>query len=421
MAGGNNNVLGTAQSDTINSLGGDDLIAADRGDNVISAGGGDDVLSAKDGNDTYSVGAGIDFVTDNRNSALNQNLATTTVTGNGTIVRVQVDTAGDGLGAGDVTQYLAVGAGADLNVSWIGNQLQSGQAVLNGTKAVVVNNNNPIVLNGSGVNSDLVIFEGNNAAVNLSTGASDDAVIVNHLNVASVAQNYTVSLGAGNDGFVGGNGIDDVTGGLGSDLLVLSGTYAAGVLTQDAVVDIVKISDGDSTAAGFDRVVGFGTAANNDSLDLVLTAIGAQGNLASNTVVADSTVVGPNELVGNVAPEVTATIVNGVVTFTTDADGFRGVVGNITVGDGANQLSVAEVLAFLATNLNNTGTTVGFAVANTNGANQATYDVTGAASATLNSFFVFQDGQADTVVELVGNTGIVALAGAAAANTVVIV
>lgn len=155
----------------------------------------------------------------------------------------------------------------------------------------------------------------------------------------------------------------------------------------------------------------------------MLTAIGTQANLASAIVVADITTDPVND--ANAVAEVTATIVNGVVTFASDADGalLNGAttIGAITVGDGAGQLSVAQVLAFLATNLNNTGTTVGFAVANTNGANQAQYDVTGAASSTLNSFFVFQDGQADTVVELVGNTGIVALANAAAANTVVIV
>jgi Ca2+-binding RTX toxin-like protein len=425
-AGGNNNITGTAQSDTINALGGDDFLQGDRGDNVISSGAGDDVLTGKDGNDTYSVGSGFDFVTDNFSTDVAATKATTTVTGNGTIVRVLVDVDGDkAAGVFEVNQYLAVGLGSDLNVSWTGNTLNSANAVLNGTKSVVGKDGSATVLNGSGVNSDLVIFEGAITAATVSTGGSDDVVLVSHDKGGNaVKADYTVSLGAGNDAFVGGDGKDLVTGGLGSDLIVLSGNYKAGVLQVDTVKDVVSIADGDSVAAGlaWDRIVGFDTATGLDQLDLVLTAVAIDGTkFASLNVIADITTdpTGDN----NAAAEVVANVVNGVLTFTVDADGFRGIAGGgaITVGDSANQISVAEVLSFLATNLNNTGLTVGFAVANTNGLNQAQYDVTGALSSTLNSFVVFQDGQADTVVELVGNIDVSKIDTVAAANTVVIV
>jgi len=74
----------------------------------------------------------------------------------------------------------------------------------------------------------------------------------------------------------------------------------------------------------------------------------------------------------------------------------------VLVGTGAGQLSLANVLSYLATNLNGTSATVAF-----------NYDANG--DGVNDNTFVFQDGAADTVVELVGvYTGVEVVAGGTA-------
>ena len=164
----------------------------------------------------------------------------------------------------------------------------------------------------------------------------------------------------------------------------------------------VIIADGDSTASGYDIVTGFNTAAAaTNVLDLVFTTIQA------NTAGTDGTNVGT----GTYAVKSHA-ITNGVVTF----DNVDTFIGAEAVGTGATQMKLADVLSYLATALNGTSATVGFA-----------YDGNGDGDTTdtVDSFFIFQDGAADTVVQLVGvqaanSANVVAVAATAAANTVVI-
>lgn len=378
-------VTGTAQSDTITVGAGNDIVAGDRGDNVLSLGAGDDTASAKDGNDTYSVGTGWDKVSDNISTGLDGTKATNAVTSGGGLIQVQIDVAGDAIGAGDIDQYLAVGDGADLSVSWTGNVLNTGSATLNGSLAQVINNNATATIGGS-ANSDFVVVTNSAAAFTFSGGNGADVFMG-----LEAGNAYTFNGGGGNDGFVGNTGIDDVTGGDGADKIVLSLTGAV-----DAASDIVRIADGESTAAAADQVVGFGAlAANDDSLDLASTAV------AANTAGTDGVNVGSGATV--VASHA---ITNGVITFD-NVDAFAGAE---TVGTGAAQLSLGNVLSYLATALNGTGATVAFA-----------WDRTGDGVTADDSTYVFQDGAVDTVVQLVGLTGVTSVSGAAAANGIHII
>ncbi|WP_299015146.1 hypothetical protein [uncultured Caulobacter sp.] len=376
-------ITGTAQSDTINTGAGNDVVAADRGDNVLSLGAGDDTASAKDGNDTYSVGTGWDKVSDNVGTGLDGSKATNAVTTSGGLVQVQIDVVGDGLGGGDIDQYLAVGEGADLSLSWTGNVLNSGSATLNGSLAQVVSAGTTIA--GS-ANSDFVVATSAAATFTFNGGNGADVFLGQTAGTA-----YTFNGGAGNDGFVGNTGVDDVTGGDGADKIVLSQNGSV-----DAAADIVHIADGESTAAAYDQVVGFGAiaGANADTLDLASTVI------AANTAGTNGVNFGTGAT--TVASHA---IVNGVVTF----DNVDVYAGAETVGTGAGQLSLGNVLSYLSTALNGTGATVAFA-----------WDRTGDGVTADDSTFIFQDGAVDTVVQLVGLTGVVALGTAAGANTILI-
>jgi len=154
------------------------------------------------------------------------------------------------------------------------------------------------------------------------------------------------------------------------------------------MVDTIVIADGDSTAAGWDVIVGFDAGGVAGAAGVVAGS-GTAGDdvldLASTfAVVAGGAVNGAD--VGNVRSHSVAA--NNLVTFD-DTDVFAGAT---MVGTGAGQLSLANVLNYLATNFNGTSATVAF-----------NYDSNG--DGVLNaadSTFVFQDGAADTVVELVG-------------------
>lgn len=364
---GNNTITGSAQSDTITTSSGNDTIAGDRGDNVITSGAGDDTLSAKDGNDTYDVGTGINTVTDNVGTSINGVLATNTVSAGFGATSVQIASAGVGV---TTDQYLAVGNGSQLTLSWTGDTLLTASAVLDGRLAGVGSG----AVNGD-ANANLQI---NNAAALLTFngGAGNDVALV-----TNAGGTLTFVGGAGNDAAVGGVGVDNFTGGAGADVLVLQNTRAA-----DAAADTVNIADGESTASAYDLIVGY--VSLSDILNLDTTTVAA----------AAANVNGTNA--GKIQSH-TITGANGAVTFDIDdTNAFAAVnVGTAATG----QVTLADALAYLATNLNGTSATVTFQ-----------YDKNGDGAFTAaDSTFVFQDGASDTVVELAGlYTGVNATAGA---------
>ncbi|MBB1488208.1 beta strand repeat-containing protein [Oceanospirillum sediminis] len=406
---GDNDLTGSAQSDTITTGSGWDTIHGDRGDNVITAGAGNDIVTAKDGNDTVDLGTGIDSFTDNLNTGINASLATNTVAMSGGVAAVAIDVAGDGAGVGDVDQMLAVGAGSDLRLSWTGAALSTGTAVLDGRVATTFDDGTaaPNLSFAGTANSDLYILTdtaGGATAegVTFSGGAGNDVALL------TAADDFlTFSGGAGNDAAVGGGGTDLFNGGAGADQFVLQNTA-----TIDGNADVVSIADGESTASGWDVIYGFdaggvalatpvaaataGTNSGDDKLNLDTTTIAALDAGGANGVDGDNAGVIQSHRIGN----------DGVITFDTDdTDAFSAVV----VGTGANQISLADALAYLAANIDG-GATVMF-----------NYDANGDLDTTdaEDAAFVFQDGVTDTVVQLVGGnfTGLEA-AGAGTVNLI---
>jgi hypothetical protein len=196
---------------------------------------------------------------------------------------------------------------------------------------------------------------------------------------SAAADGLVFNGGAGNDAAVGTIDNDIFTGGAGADVFVMHDVAA-----PDGMEDTVIIGDGDSTASGWDIIHGFdaslaaaggvaagATVGGGDVLDLTFGYAAVAAGSVNGTDVA------------NVRSHSVAA--NNLVTFD-DVDAYAAPV---LVGTGAGQLSLANVLSYLATNLNGTSATVVF-----------NYDANG--DGVNDNTFVFQDGAADTVIELVG-------------------
>jgi hypothetical protein len=381
---GDNTIAGSAQDDEITTGSGWDAVNGDRGDNVITTGAGNDTVSAKDGNDTYDVGSGINTVVDNNATGLDGTQATNTVSVNNGTASVSIDV--DGVAGFEVDQMLAVGAGSDLTISWTGATMVTASAVLDGRLATVDSQAAGVVTGDANANLEIMTAA---ADVTFNGGAGNDVALVTDQTTASL----TFNGGAGNDAAVGGVDSDIFTGGAGADKLVMQNTAAV-----DGVVDTVVIADGDSTASGWDIIVGFDAGVANVVAGSTIVG-GDVLDLASTTIAGPAANVNGTDA-GAIESHTVAA--NGLVTFDiNDADAFAAVV----VGTGANQLSLADALAYLATNLNGTSATVAF-----------NYDSNG--DGVLNaadSTFVFQDGAEDTVIELIGTySGLEAVTGGTA-------
>ena len=399
---GNNTLTGTAQDDTITTGTGWDTINGNRGDNVINSAAGNDTVTAGEGNDTIDLGTGIDVYQDNLSSGFSGAAATNSISMSGGIAAVGIDTNGTGgtytvatgvfNAATEVDQMLAVGNGSDLTVSFTGAVMNTGTAVLDGTLAqVVVSGGNTEAMTAG---SDLVILTTGAAAETIAGGAGNDVVMYSG---SAAGDGVTFTGGAGNDAVVGSINVDALTGGTGADYYIM-----ADVSAGDANSDRVIIADGDSLASGWDiiskfdangaagvaaAVVGAATA-GDDILDLDSTSITAYVSPALTTNIATT-----NGAVTANGFNVTAT---GLLTFDNTTAGAAVTL----IGTGAAQITLANTLTMLAVELNGTGDTVTFAY-DTNG--------NGAVDAGVDSTFVFQDGVNDTVVELVGLTGITGL------------
>lgn len=412
---GKNTVTGTAQSDTITTGTGNDTINGDRGDNIIVAGAGDDTITAKDGNNVINVGSGLDTVTLNNTTGLDATKATNTVTGSGMTTLLAIDGTGDGTAATDAddfTGYVAVGDGAEVSLKFTGVTFDAAASTLNGRTAlkgatgvgteIDTQAEVAALANYSTTNSNLLVFTTNpTAGQTFITGSAADVVI----DLSAGAGNaYNVSTGAGNDAIVMSNtstGAHTLTGGAGADRIVLSAAAAS---------DVIAIADGDSLATGYDQVTNFSaTLASADTLDLSTAVVGLQASLAAVT----STASGAPITAGT-------TIAAGVVTAfgLTDVVGTLGVEGTAIVSSGADTntadtvgvISLSQALTYLATALNGTGMTVAFA-----------YDYNGDGLVNAGDHtIVFTDGAADSVVDLVGLTGVIAVGTVAAANTILI-
>jgi len=367
---GTNAIQGSAQSDRITTGSGWDTVDGDRGNNVINTGAGNDMITAKDGNDTYDVGTGIDTVIDNKGTNINATLATTTVALGGGVTDVQLHTNGGALAT--TNQMLAVGAGSNLSVRWTGDTLQTNSAVLDGKLAEIDSNTTT-------ANADLSIYQ-TAGDYTFNGGVGNDVAMWSG---SAAGDSLTFNGGAGNDAAVGSIDNDIFNGGAGADKYVMQDVTA-----PDGMIDVISIADGASTASAWDVVVGF-----DDSLASAL------GTAAGTSVAGGDVLDLSSTLISAAAANVNGTNAGAVQSHTIDANGLATFDTNdtnpfaaVVVGTGSGQISLTDALSYLAANLNGTNETVAFQ-----------YDSNGDGALTAaDSTFVFQDGAADTVVELVG-------------------
>lgn len=391
---GDNAITGSGQDDEITTGAGWDTIVGDRGDNVITAGAGDDTITAKDGNDTYDVGSGIDSVTDNAGTGIDATLSTNTVSMSGGVTTLLIDT--DGAGGANVDQMLAVGAGSDLTLSWIGTVLQTASAVLDGRLATVDSQVAGIVTGDA--NSNLEIMTTTPGTPITFNGAAGNDVAL--FTGSALTDGLTFNGGSGNDAAVGTIDNDIFTGGTGADKLVLQDTAVV-----DTMVDTIVIADGESTASAWDVIVGFDATGVAGAAGVVVgtSTVGDDVLDIASTTIAGAVAGSDGTNVGDIETNVVAA--NGLVIFGTDDNDLNFADDIIMVGTGTGQLSLSDALGYLVIELNGTGSTVLFQ-----------YDKDGSGAITAaDSAFIFQDGAEDTVIELTGvYTGVEAVGGGTA-------
>jgi hypothetical protein len=230
-------------------------------------------------------------------------------------------------------------------------------------------------------------------SINTGSGADDVTLTAaSWVGAAGAASNITVGTGAGADKIsltignllatTSGNIV--VNGGTGADTITVSHTNDT---TATALISF-KVADGDSTAAARDKITGFLKADGTDRSDVLDFDT---ANVAANTAGTNGTDSGTIK---------SHAISSGIITFD-DIDSF-------TTALTVNEANLADVLTYVATNISTAGDTVAFA-----------YDSNsdGTADATI----VFNQGASDSVIELVGVTGVTAIgASAVTANLVAI-
>ncbi|WP_169942966.1 hypothetical protein [Campylobacter sp. RM15925] len=433
---GDNEIEGSAQSDTITTGNGHNVVKADRGDNVVTVGNGDDKVEAKDGNDTIVLGEGYDSFVDNKGTALDATKATTAVTKEFGAAAIELDIDGDD--TVDVDQWIAVGKGSELKVQWEGSTLKAEGTVLDGARATELTNASAT---GTGdANANLFISKVTGTATKfVVNGNGGNDVFIEFGNGNAVKFNG----GDGNDAAVGGDKSDLFIGGKDADVFVMQNTKNKELpvdlnsdgdtddqgekTVQDKYVDNVKIADGDSLAGSHDVVYGFdvttataatiladaseaGTA-GRDALDLdngftALTAnaantvingadagkIKAHAQSATNFITffsVDNGDVGNPGTEGNYVNAGTSGVAtDGTLNNTLTAGKYDAASKAMII----NEKNLADALAYLAKFFDGSNQTVAFA-----------YDRNGDGKYTdADSIFVFQDGHLDTVVELVG-------------------
>ena len=400
---GKDTITGSAQSDFINAGNGNNTVDGDRGDNVITVGDGHDTIKTKDGNDTVVFGKGFDSLQDNIGTGLAATGATTTITKEFGAANVQISKNGTTV---DVDQNIAVGNGSELKMQWEGGMYKAAGTLLDGVKAV--ESKDGAALSDSG-KSDFWLVSNNGVAntTDVKGGEGNDVVIATADNVS-----ITFNGGAGNDAAVGGAGSDVFKGGLGADVYVMqnkswydhnsNGTKDAGE-DFDAKQDTVKIADGESTAAAWDKVYKFDTVAagaaatfdtgnkagtgGKDSLDL---------DYKFTTLAASDTITDKAVAEGKYGKT--------IAKFSLDADGKATFKDANNDPVKINEKNLEEALKLLAGELNGKMA---------KGTAMFEYDQNGDDNfdAGVDSTFVFQDGIQDTVVELVGTVGLTTLNG----------
>ncbi|WP_373504778.1 beta strand repeat-containing protein [Aestuariivirga sp.] len=260
------NILGSAEADTI---------TGDNNANTLEGGDGDDVIIGQGGDDTLIGGAGADALigsggTDTVNysasaTGVNVNLATT------------VGTGGDA--EGDTLSGIEIVRGSNFADTITGDSLantlfgQNGSDTINGgdgDDTIAGGNGADVLDGGAGVDTLNAAGTSANMTINLATnfitgGDSTGDTIANFENVIAANGNDTVTGTAGANRLDGGSGNDILSGGAGADVLIGgSGTDTA---TYADAASGVTVNLGNGTGSAGD--------ANGDTLSGIENLIGS--------------------------------------------------------------------------------------------------------------------------------------------------
>lgn len=271
------------------------------------------------------------------------------------------------------TDTITTGGFFDTNYKASGFEFNIGETTNGAARSV----------DASSFTGKLTVGVSNNDTANVSTvktGSGDDTITLTQGTTINTTT-HVVEAGQGNDTITAKNAFVTITGGKGADVIDITDAVAA--------QDVIVIAAGDSTTAARDKVTGFAITNTGTTDKLVLAGTAIQADVTA----ADGTDVGVIK---------SHKIASGVITF----DDINAYDTALVI----NATNLSDVLTYLTTNITTAGNTVAFAYdSDNNGAADATIVYQAAASA------------ADaTVVELVGLTGVTAVATSAAANTILI-
>jgi hypothetical protein len=439
---GNDVVNGQAGNDTINTGAGNDTIDGGDGDDIITPGLGVDVVTTGAGADQIRLAVGdavndgvndlrvTDFVVGTDRLVLTGTTINTTIdvtsvtpasgvytiatgdfivtlTGNtatdlsGSVQLGRADNAaltlvtGSTVVAGDFDDHIALaggdsatvtgGAGANTFYKADGTGVLTVSDFKVGTDKIVLTGISTLGLSlasakapASGAYTDVEAGEFDFTLTGISATDVSNIVQLGSANVAFTATTGTAVVGGDFDDYITVPAAGDVTvtGGLGADIITL-GTETAG--------SQINFSAGDSTISNWDQITGLKTVGTGEAGTLSLPSTNI-GTVFSSTQVGDITGI---------------TVSNGVIT------AWAGIDNTI------NAETLTDALNFLALNVGGTDTVAFLYTADEDGDGNTT-------DPGEVSTFVFQAGTVDTVVELIGTSGITALGTAAAANTILI-
>ncbi len=259
---GNDVLVGAATDDVLTGLAGNDVLLGNDGDDSLDGGAGLDTMTGGLGDDTYVVDNAGDVVTENAaggtdtvQTSISYTLSSEVenLTGTGTTGLTLTGNALQNVITGTSGADLIVGGDDNFVDALIGGQ-GNDTYIISNTGTTVVTANDEITegtdnaLNGSGIDTVLVVASAARNAYQLNAGAGVE-------NITASDVNSTLRLDLTGNGFSqnisGNNGINILTGGGGSDTLTgFAGDDSYNVGSVDTVVveaanggnDIVNIT-----------------------------------------------------------------------------------------------------------------------------------------------------------------------------------
>ena len=354
------NLIGSAETDTLTGDGGANTLDGSAGDDTIIGAGGDDTLLGGLGDDLFLSGAGADFM--NGGTGLRD---VADYSGSASAVDVGVDVAATNLG-GDALGDTLLGVedliGSDFDDELTGNTASNILTGGDGSDTINASSNNDTVYGGEGDDHIIggrgadMIYGGNNGAagdtisysnselrvtVDLDTGggtglgtgsghSSGDILdgienifgsLYNDLLTGDAGAN-SINGFSGDDTIYGEGGVDQLIGGGGSDTLY--GGAAADTLEGGAGDDILV------GGSGADTLIGGGNGTNGDTASYEGSASGVTVNLFAGTAsggdAAGDTFSGIENLLGSSQ--------NDTLTGTSIGNTIDGGAGNDTLYGG---------------------------------------------------------------------------------------